>query len=252
MARRSRRKSKPDRFVPKTTRHDLLTYMPRGTSMPFAPRYRTRMFLEAEYKIPTSTASITTGYIKLNSLTFPLWPGGSTAFPSFTYLGPLTEASLSPTGFQTLCSTTLYRDYRVINAEIRLKISGATTSNNCYVTILPSANSAAPIDIYRARTQPLVRNAFFNASKENEGTDRQGFLVNRRSIAQIQGVPEGAIQFDSDYQAAVTLDPTQLLGWYIYVQNVDSDVSGTTASTVQVRLAWDVEFFGITQGELKT
>lgn len=204
------------------------------------------MWCEADYKIPISTATVTQGSVKLNSLWQPFRPGGSSAFPSFTFVGPATESTLRPTGFTDLTSANLYQLIKTVRSDIKIRWSGSNSGNNCLAVLVPSVNTALPSDIYEARTYPFSKEATFSVSKPNDGTDRAGWMHHSCNPMTVYGLTP--LEYKADISADVASpasDPAIGLWWTLYLQTNDQDVTSTSASTLQIRIRWVVELFGL-------
>lgn len=217
-------------------------------NLPFPESVRTTFFCEADYKIPIATASITSGAVKLNSPWLPFRPGGSSAFSSFTFLGPATESTLLPTGWSVLANANMYQFVKVLRSTIRIRWNGSNSGNNVVVTVIPTFNTASFATIYTARAAPMARQATFSVSKSNTGTDRGGWFTYSmdpyKLLAATRSEEKGDIQVGT---GLFDLDPNVTLWWQIYFQSNDTDVSSTTASLLQVKVQYDVELYGLTQ-----
>ncbi len=216
-------------------------------NLPIPERVRTTFSCEADYKIPIATASITSGAVKLNSPWLPFRPGGVSAFGSYTFQGPATEATLLPTGWSQLATANLYQTVKVLRSTIMIRWNGSNSGNNVVLTVVPATNVASFSDIYQVRAAPLARQATFSVSKPNTGTDRGGWF--RYSIdpyvltAATRAEEKGDLSLATNYN----LDPIVTLWWHVYLQSNDLDVSATTASLFQVKVIYDVELFQLTQ-----
>ncbi len=220
----------------------------RIPNLPLGGNMRTTFVCEADYKIPIATASITTGAVKLNSPWLPFRPGGSSAFPSFTFQGPATESTLMPTGWTNLTGVNLFQYNKVLRSRIELRWNGSNSGNNVVVTVVPALNTASFADVYSARTAPFARQATFSVSKANTGCRRDGYMSCSIDPYRLLGanLPEqkGDLQvLNGIYNA----DPIVTQWWFIYFQSNDMDVSSTTASLLQVRVVYDCELLEITQ-----
>ncbi len=225
---------------------DVVVYRPSLYAQPLPRRYRVTFNCEADYKIPIATAAITLGSVKANSLFAPFRPGGSSAFPSFTFLGPATETSLRPTGLTDIVQSNLYGLIKVLRSRIAVRWAGSNSGNNVLCTLVPTLNTQVPSTVYQARTCPFARQCSFSVSKPNTGANRDGWLVQSINPMTIYGL--NALEFKADIQANVSTggaDPAIQIWWNVFLQSNDEDVSATTASTLQVRLSWDVELFAL-------
>lgn len=215
--------------------------------LPLPDLFTTEFWCEGDYKVPVSTASQYGGSVKANTMRLPFRPGGSSAFPALTFLGPGSESTLQPTGYSVLLNANAYQSFRVLWSEIRVRISGANSSNNVAMVILPvDSASSTPADIYHARTQRYAKAATFNVSKLNEGCDREGYLTIRLTGEQLLGITRA--EQKGDYTSIVSsynLDPLVNTNWIMLAQTTDLDVTGTTASILQVRLRWRVELLNL-------
>jgi len=223
----------------------VLRYEPGINRMPLPPIFETSFWCEGDYKVAIATASQISGAVKLNSIWLPFRPSGSTAFPSLTFQGPATESTLQPTGYSTMFgSTAPYNSYRVIMAEIFLRLSGSNSGNNQVVTVVPTVNTAPPPNVYVARTSPFAKEATFSVSKANIGTDRRGWLHHVISPYEIMGLTRK--QADADIQensSSAGSDPDLTLWWQIFFQSNDLDVTSTSASLLQIRCKYRVQCF---------
>lgn len=213
-------------------------YTPTRNLNPYPEIFETTVYTEADYKIPIATASLTTGLVKLNSVWLPFRPGGSSAFPSFTFLGPATESTLMPTGITRLLGpSAAYSSSQVLSSRLSMKWSGASTANNVLCVMVPDLNTASIADVYHARTSPFAKQGTFSVSKFNENTGRDGYLSHEVSPYEILAFNKQ--QSEADFEADAALannDPAITQWWWIYVQTADQDVTSSTAATLQVRL----------------
>lgn len=216
-------------------------------NLPIPERLRTRFYCEADYKIAVSTASITSGAVKLNSPWLPFRPGGSSAFSSYTFLGPATESTLLCTGWSQLTNANLYLFNKVVRATIKLRISGANSANNVTLTVVPAFDVASFSSIYAVRAAPLARQATFSVSKPNTGVGRDGWFTYTFNPYLLNAATRAEAKGDISLAGSYNLDPILVNWWHIYIQTNDLDVSATTASLLQVKVAYDVELYGLTQ-----
>lgn len=212
-------------------------------NLPLPERLRTSFTCEADYKIPVSTASITSGAVKLNSPYLPFRPSGATAFPSFTFQGPATEATLLPTGWSQLANANLYKFFKVVKSTIMVRISGTLTANNCVVTVIPSDNATSFSNIYTARAAPLARQSAFCASKPNMGTNRQGWSSYSIDPYVLYSGTRLEAKADVSLAGTYNVDPLLVAWWFVFLQTNDLDITATSASLLQVRVRYDVELF---------
>jgi hypothetical protein len=225
---------------------DSVSYTPGLFQQPLPRSFRTRFVIEGDYKVPIATASITTGSVKLNSLWVPFRPGGSSAFPSFTFVGPATESTVQPTGKSNLMSSGLYSNGKVISSKFCLRWSGSNSGNNVTCVVVPSLNVSAPTTVYQARTYPFARQCSFSVSKPNTGCGRDGWF--RYSVRQRDILGITPLEGKADWSFTTftpSSDPDVTLWWNVWFQSNDQDVSGVTASTVQVRVEYVVELFSL-------
>lgn len=195
-----------------------------------------------------ATASLTTGAVKLNAPYLPFRPGGSSAFPSFTFLGPATEATLQPTGYSTLVSANLYQNYKVRKSSISLKWNGSNSGNNVTVTVVPALNIASFSSIYNARTAPFAKQGSFSVSKPNTNCGADGWFHHSIEPLRLYGASRAEAKADLFIDSgAYNLDPSVTQWWFIWFQSNDLDVSSTTASLLQVRVRYEVELMTLTQ-----
>jgi hypothetical protein len=229
----------------------IISFNPGLYGQPLPQRFRTALWCEGDYKIPIATASTTSGVLSMNLLNLPFYPGGSSAFPSYTFLGPATEATLQPTGYSQLAGVTgpgLYNTLKIRRATIKIRWNGSNSGNNVVLTVVPSLNTNTFASVYSARTAPFARQATFSVSKPNTGVDRDGwftYTVDPYRIIGLDRIEEKADTFLLVPSAAVT--SSYGLQWFVILQSNDLDVSSTTASLFQVRLHWDVEFYQLNQ-----
>lgn len=225
---------------------DVITYHPTLYAQPLPRRFRVDFWCEADYKIPIAAAALVIGSVKCNSLYQPFRPGGSTAFPGYTFLGPATETSLRPTGFTNLVQSNLYGLVKVLRSRIHVRWNGSNSGNNVMCVIAPTLNTQVPVNIYQARTVPFAKEGSFSVSKPNVGADKNGWISHEINPMTIYGL--NSQEFKADIQANVSTgggDPAILTYWNVFLQSNDEDVTSTTASTLQVRLEWFVELFAL-------
>jgi len=228
-----------------------LVYRPGVYGQPLPQRFQTSFWCEADYKIPIATASVTSGAVSMNLLDNPFYPGGSSAFPSYTFLGPATEATLQPTGYSQLAGVSgpgLYNTMKIRRATIKIRWNGSNSGNNVVLTVVPTINTASYANVYSARTAPFARQATFSVSKPNAGVDKEGwftYTVDPYRIIGLDRAEEKADTFLLVPSAATTA--SYGLQWFVVLQSNDLDVSSTTASLFQVRLHWDVELYQLQQ-----
>ncbi len=224
-----------------------LSFNPGQYGQPIPRNYRTQFWCEADYKVPIATASLTSGAVNLNNPVFPFRPGGSSAFPAFTFLGPATESTLLPTGFSSLTSGDLYSTFKVLKSTFRLRWSGSNSGNNVIVTVVPCLNTLVPSDVYHARTFPFARQATFSVSKPNTGVGRDGYMTCSISPARLFGMSPVEGKADLSILATIGTSPAVQFVWAVFFQSNDLDVTATSASLLQVRVHYDVELESVTQ-----
>jgi len=221
-----------------------IVFHPGRFQQPVPRVFRTEFYCEAEYKIPISTATITQGSVKANSLFAPFRPGGSSAFPSFTFVGPATETSLRPTGFTDLTQGNLYQSIKTIRSDIAVRWNGSNSGNNCMAVLVPSLDTNLPTSIFQARTMPFMKEGTFSVSKPNTNCDKAGWLRHSVNPMTVYGLTP--LEFKADVTANVTTPTTDAaigVWWTLILQTNDEDVTSTSASTLQVRLHWIVEMY---------
>lgn len=216
-------------------------------NLPIPERIRTSFTCEADYKIAVSTASTTSGAVKLNSPWLPFRPGGNSAFGSYTFLGPATESTLLCTGWSQLANANLYLFNKVVRSTIKIRMSGANSANNVTLTVVPALDVASFASIYTVRAAPLARQATFSVSKPNTGVGRDGWFSYSIDPYVLTSATRAEAKGDISLAGSYNLDPLTVLWWHVYVQTNDLDVSSTTASLLQVRVKYDVELYQLTQ-----
>jgi hypothetical protein len=217
-------------------------------NVPIPERLRTKFYCEADYKIAIATASTTSGAVKLNSPWLPFRPGGSSAFGSYTFLGPATESTLQCTGWSQLATANLYQYYKVVRSTIKIRLSGANSSNNSTLTVVPAFDIASFSNIYTVRAAPLARQASFSVSKPNIGVGRDGWFSYTMDPYKLYAATALEAKADLTSGSGVyNTDPLINVWWHVYLQSNDLDVTATTASLFQVKVVYDVELFGLTQ-----
>lgn len=217
-------------------------------NLPIPERLRTRFYCEGDYKIAIATASTTSGAVKLNSPWLPFRPGGSSAFSSYTFLGPSTESTLLCTGWSQLATVNLYQYYKVTRSTIKIRLSGANSANNATLTVVPAFDVASFSNIYDVRAAPLARQASFSVSKPNIGVGKDGWFTYSFDPYQIIGATRAEAKGDLFSDSGIyNADPIVTLWWHIYLQSNDLDVTTTTASLFQVKVMYDVELYGLTK-----
>jgi hypothetical protein len=233
-----------------TTR--MLVYRPGPNRMPFPPRFRTIMYCEADYSVPIATGPLYSGYFLLNWPTLPFHPGGSSAFPSLTFLGPATEATLQPTGYTLFANLVdFYNNFKVYFTEVSVKQSAASSDNNVDCVIVPSSSVSTPSDIYLARTQPFAKVGSFNTGRPNEGCDKDGFLKARFNVAELLGLTKIEAKADTYLSASnITSSPTAILYSHVFFQTCSLDVTANSKCLVRLRLKYEIEFWNQTQASL--
>ncbi len=230
----------------KSTAQGIVTVRPAAFAQPLPRRLRTSFWCEADYKIPIATASLTSGAVLLNYLNLPFRVSGSSAFPSYTFLGPATETTLQPTGYTQLANAGLYNALKIRRSTIQLRWSGSTTGNNVVVTVVPALNITSIPDIYTARTLPFARQCTFSVSKPNTNVNRDGFFSYGIDPYTVYGTNPSEEKADLDVLVAGDAStPSLLYLWNIFVQTNDLDVTSTSAALFQVRLRWDVELYSL-------
>jgi len=223
-----------------------LVFQPKGFGQPLPRNFITEFWCEADYKIPIATASLTLGNVKLNNFEKPFRPGGSTAFSSYTFLGPATESTLNPTGFTTLCSPTLYTEWKVLKSTIRIRWNGSNSGNNVTCTVVPASNTTSIADIYEARTMPFAKSCSFSVSKANTGVAKDGFFTHSIDPGVLSGFSREQKAGDVfDSTGSPGLDPAVTQWWRVFLQSNDLDVSSTTASLFQVRVHYVAQLYRV-------
>jgi hypothetical protein len=233
-----RRGSKRAGNVQAAASAQVLIYHPGRNRMPLPPILQTEFWCEAEYKIPIATASITTGTVKLNEPYLPFRPGGSSAFPTLTFMGPATESTLQPTGASSLFGTiATYGGYRVIKSTLSIRWNGSNSGNNIMAVVVPALNTTSIASVYAARTYPFAKQASFSVSKANTNCDRDGWFNSSISPYVLLGVDRAQAEADAYLNLGFwgSSPPLGFL-WNVFLQSNDADVSSSTASTLQVRL----------------
>jgi hypothetical protein len=220
----------------------MLTYRPSRWEMPIPQRYRTNFYCEADFKLPSATSGPFTGVVACDSPKLPFYWGGSASFPSLTFLGPATAATLQPTGWSRLAF--IYNQYKVIRSEMKLKVEGGTSLNNFSATILPMNNPSSSVTIYQARTLPYSVSGSFLVSKRNEGCDKEGFLCHRWEAGESVGYTPAEVKADTfEFVSTSSAGPAYGIGWKVFLITSTGDVTGTYDSLVRVRIKYEVEMF---------
>jgi len=222
----------------------VLIYRPGANRMPLPPIFQTELYVEADYKVPISTASITTGQVQLNAPNLPFRNFGTgSAFPSYTFLGPATESTLQPTGATALFGTTDgYNSYRVLKSSLSLRWQGSNSGNNVMCVVVPSLNTSSFSSVYAARTQPFARQASFSVSKSSTNCDKDGWFTSTISPYTVMGFDRAQAESDAFVnQGTWNSFPDLGLSWFVFFQTNDADVTSTSASTLQVRVKYTVQ-----------
>jgi len=223
-------------------------FHPGRIGLPLPRTFVTEFYCEADYKIAVGTASATSGAVKLNAPWLPFRPGGSSAFPSFTFLGPATEATLLPTGYSTVANSLMYQQYKVLRSTIAIKWNGSNSGNNVTMCVVPAVNTTSFTGVYTSRTSPYARQSTFSVSKPNVGVARDGWFRYTVDPEVIIGATRVEGKADMFVNAAYyNNDPTLTLFWFVWLQSNDLDVTTTTASLFQVRMHYQVQLFQMGQ-----
>lgn len=208
---------------------------------PFPECFKTRFWLEGDYKVSAATASSTGGVLAANNLTNPLWPGGASAFPSFTYLGPATEATLQPTGYSNLAGSTFYLYYKVTACRVRVNWQQGIAQSDVFCTIVPTLDNTKPSSQYIARTQPMAKSGTFSSGKANAGAVKGGWLSHSVTPARVLGYTREQARLDiGNFNTTVSTGPFLGFAWKFFFQTTDESVT-TGIATFRIRLEWDVE-----------
>jgi len=225
-------------------RTDVFVYRPGVGRAPFPPRFKTRFYVEGDWKIPSATSGPFVGHVCANYPSYPFYPGGSASFTGLTYLGPSSVAALRPTGWSSLINSSMYANYKVTRSKIYVNISATLSSNNFTASLIPVNTYTSNPSAYIIRTQPFCKTGMFSNSKSNEGCDKDGWLTNTYTPERLTGYTQEEVKADT-YQLVGSgpIDPAQE-AWYYLTFNTNSlDVTGTEPALLRVRVWYDVEMF---------
>lgn len=239
-----KKQKKQHRRKPMKRPKNLLVWKPGVSLSPLPPRFITSFYMEADYKIPSATAGTFEGQIQANNPQLPFFYGSSSAFPSFTFLGPGTEGTLEPSGWSLLANTHLWQYYKVLKSELSVKVSAAVSTNNMSCTVIQLNNPALAMTVYNARIQPFARSANFYVSKQNEGCHKDGYLHVPFNASQIIGLSNLEAKADIGVLGdPLGLPPLIPIFWRVYLKTDTLDVTGTSAALFQCRVRYDVELY---------
>lgn len=250
--RRKKTMYKRKRKVYSSKSRDLITFRPTNQN-PFPQRYRTKFVCEGTYALGAVTYTNRSINVKMNSLNLPFSPalGGSGAI---TYAGPLTAATLNPTGFSSLVTAVgnpaPFTSFRVYSSKIEVNCLPESVGDVMQVVILPYTTNHAGFndDVYAAQSQPFAKTRWVNGN--SIGTTGNA-LKNYISVKKFFGVTGRAIQDDiTPYSTgSAGTDPSNLILWRVLLNNADG-AANLQPGSCRVKITYYVELFWQSEQQL--
>jgi hypothetical protein len=160
--------------------------------------------------------------------------GNSGFDPDYTGVG------LQPNGFDQWSQ--FYNTYVVLGSELVVEFvaSGAYASE---LVVVPAFNTAAPANTKEAAGWRYAK-TYLNVPNGNATYKK---VVSQMATAEICGVPQEEVVYDTDFSATVNSSPGSANTWYwdIFLQNVSN--STTLADVLRVTLYLDIKFMAPVQ-----
>lgn len=151
-----------------------------------------------------------------------------------------TGTGLQPNGFDQWSQ--FYNTYVVLGSELIVEFvaSGAYASE---LVVVPAFNAASPANTKEAAGWRFAK-TFLNVPTGN-ATYRK--VTSKMSTAQICGVPEQEVMFDTDFSATVSANPGNNNTWFwdIFLQNISN--STALSDALRVTLLLDIKFMAPVQ-----
>lgn len=217
-------------------------YKPRRSNLARNKRRKVSKTSWAFNRAPSGVADST--YVKLKYAQRITLSSTSGAVAENVYRGnSLFDPDLTGTGHQPYFFdqwSTFYGYYTVLGAAVKATYvaTGSTVSTcNCRYYLVFDDNSAAYTNASNALSSPYSRSAFSNINGESVRT--LGMYINSDKIF---GLKKNGVQFDSDYSAAVSANPS--FQWFIHVGQQPMDESANNAIFVEVEITYYVKFDG--------
>lgn len=160
--------------------------------------------------------------------------GNSGFDPNYTGTG------LQPNGFDQWAQ--FYNTYVVLGSEIIVEYLAGTAAA-CELVVVPAFNTASPANTKEAAGWRYAKTII--ASYTGNGVYRK--ITSQMATAQICGVPEEEVVYDTDFSASVSANPANLNTWYwdICLQNINNSV--TLSDVMRVTLILDIKFMAPVQ-----
>jgi len=211
-------------------------------SMPFAPRYRTKMHCDIYGSLAAATAASGHYYVKLNNALLPYTGGGwPSAVPAI--------ATLNPTGYSSIVNINLYSQYRVIASSITIEFLPSALADTIEVTVTPSAANTIPATTAVAMQQPYTKSMFMSSSKQNSRNGSS--ITNYIDVARFLGVRKQALQDDlsGEYIGAYNA-PSTIQFYWVVNWATPNNANNTTPLDYRVKMTYYIECFGAIFAEM--
>lgn len=160
--------------------------------------------------------------------------GNSGFDPDYTGVG------LQPNGFDQWAQ--FYNLYVVVSSEIVVEFM-AGTSACVELVVVPAFNTTSAANTKEAAGWRYAKTNLFATI----GNGEHKKIRHRMSTAEICGVPEEQVLYDSAYASTVSTNPGNNQTWYwdIFLQAINA--STTLADTIRVTLYFDIKFMAPVQ-----
>jgi hypothetical protein len=163
------------------------------------------------------------------SLYYYQFRGNSVYDPDYTGTGT------QPNGFDQWAS--FYNTYVVLGSSIKAEVMGATQS--CLSVLVPNFNATLATSASDAVGYRYSKSRLTGYS----GNAALVTLNNKISTAQICGVDDRAVAFDSDYSATVSTNPGNNESWFWDFYHQNTYDTSTLNTVVKITIHYDVKFF---------
>lgn len=221
---------------------DLMIYRPYNNN-PFPQRLRTNFICEGTYALSNVLYTNKIIDVKMNSMFLP-FNVATSGTGAIVYGGPLTVATLYPTGMSALIQSTgnpaPYTSYRVYGSSIEVNLLPDSTGDIMQCVVLPYAVNHAGVtdDIFHCQSLPFAKSQFCNASFIQANK-----IKNYITPAQYFGLDPKALLYDVSQTTATPLtDPLNLIYWRVIFNNPDN-IANNSQGSIRIKVKYYTELF---------
>lgn len=201
-------------------------------NLPITPRYLTKFSygFAGRTNIGTTNGSAGRFVLKFNS---PYLPGNYTATANYRFIDsnnlssvlitPTSSlATLSPAGYDQLCSVNFYRRHRVGASMVKVTCQPTNEADNILLCIVPiPANLASNLASFdsaavRAQNLPYSKERVCTLNNYVKGNTIKHYL----DVPSLEGKRKEQVLDDDEYQAQYNADPTQINLWLVTWQTM--------------------------------